>query len=199
MKCSIYITDIGRCNRVLGIRLFSQYQTGSQRLGILGGLYLNGYKQVNFVALASSNNHTSSSAKKMFAKQGIVSHDKIPQNLKSGKYVPPTFDNGFGDETLYNSIKDILLNPDFAPLMRSDLRGLPEAYIIACHFDMCLRDDGILYGIRLEEAGVKTTLKYYKDGIHESITEQRVGLFQFREERRMRQELVTYLKDTLHG
>ncbi|XP_072032995.1 arylacetamide deacetylase-like [Amphiura filiformis] len=159
------------------------------------GLYLNGIKEVNFAAAASTNNHTSPYAKKLLAKQDIVSHDIIPENIRSGEYVPPT-SNDFGNTTLYDSIKDTLLNPDFAPLMRTDLKGLPEAYIIACNFDV-LRDDSIFYSNRLEKAGVKVTLKYYEGGVHGSLTEQHDGLFELEAARRMRHDLVTYLNQTL--
>ncbi len=158
-------------------------------------LYLNGEKETNFATAALSNNHTSPSAKQLLAKQGIVSHYKIPEDLRTGEYIPPTSSN-FGDESLFDSIKDTLLNPDFAPLMRPDLKGLPETFIMTCQYDV-LRDDGIIYGKRLEEAGVKVTSRHYENGIHGDMTERHDGLFQLETGRKMRQDLVAYLKETL--
>ncbi|XP_072033687.1 neutral cholesterol ester hydrolase 1-like [Amphiura filiformis] len=119
-------------------------------------LYLQGNDEL--VKYFATNNHTSSTAKKSSIAE-FVSHDHIPNKFKNGEYVPPESDD-FGEEGVYESIKKTLLNPDFAPLMRKDLRGLPEAYILISEFDV-LRDDGILYGHRLEEAGVKVTKEFY--------------------------------------
>lgn len=47
-----------------------------------------------------------------------------------------------------------LINPDFAPLMSSDLSGLPSTLVITCEFDV-LRDDGVIYARRLKAAGVR--------------------------------------------
>ncbi|XP_072032903.1 neutral cholesterol ester hydrolase 1-like [Amphiura filiformis] len=123
-------------------------------------LYLQGNDEL--VKYFATNNHTSSKAKKSSIAD-FVSHDHIPNKFKYGEYVPPE-SNDFGEEDVFESIKKTLLNPDFAPLMRTDLRGLPEAYILTSEFDV-LRDDGILYVHRLEEAGVKVTQKHYDTGV----------------------------------
>ena len=70
-----------------------------------------------------------------------------------------------GDQALYEELHPGLMNPDFAPLMREDLQGLPEAYILKAQFDV-LRDECIIYAKRLEEAGVKVTWKHYMNGFH---------------------------------
>jgi len=56
-------------------------------------------------------------------------------------------------------------HPYAAPLQARDLRGLPSATIVTCGFDP-LRDEGILYGQRLIEAGVKVDSIHYEDQIH---------------------------------
>ncbi len=58
-----------------------------------------------------------------------------------------------------------LQHPDFAPLRAADLTGLPPAYIATCELDP-LRDDGILYGARLRDAGVPVTLEEWQGMIH---------------------------------
>ncbi|XP_038051236.1 neutral cholesterol ester hydrolase 1-like [Patiria miniata] len=108
-----------------------------------------------------ANMHTSAAAKRSPLAQKCLSHDLIP--FKQADYKVPSTD--IGDEDIYNEIKDVLLNPDFAPLMREDLRGLPEAYILTAGYDV-LRDDGIMYAKRLEKAGVPVTLKDYRRGFH---------------------------------
>ncbi|XP_038050206.1 neutral cholesterol ester hydrolase 1-like [Patiria miniata] len=114
------------------------------------------------------NNHTSAAAKSSPLVQKCLSHDLIPDEFKRPDYRAPSTD--FGDDALYEEIKDVLLDPDYAPLMREDLRGLPEAYILTAEYDV-LRDEGIMYAKRLEMAGVPATLKNYKKGFH--------GLFSF--------------------
>lgn len=47
-----------------------------------------------------------------------------------------------------------IMNPSFAPLMQSNLSALPSALVITCEFDV-LRDEGIIYARRLEQAGVR--------------------------------------------
>lgn len=57
--------------------------------------------------------------------------------------------------------------PDFrgAPLLASDLAGLPPALILVGAYDV-LRDDGAVYGDRLAEAGVPVTLVEYRGLSH---------------------------------
>jgi len=57
------------------------------------------------------------------------------------------------------------LDPKAAPLLTSDLSGLPPALMIVSGHDL-LRDEGIAYAKRLEEAGVAVRLSVYEDMIH---------------------------------
>ena len=56
-------------------------------------------------------------------------------------------------------------NPYAAPLKAEDLGGLPPATVITCGFDP-LRDEGVAYADRLEEAGVRVQRITYDDMIH---------------------------------
>lgn len=58
-----------------------------------------------------------------------------------------------------------LTNPEFSPLMREDLSGLPRAFVMTCEFDV-LRDEGIMYARRLEDAGVPVHFRNYENGFH---------------------------------
>lgn len=58
--------------------------------------------------------------------------------------------------------------PYVAPLDAESLEGMPEAHVLVAEFDP-LRDSGLLYAERLQEAGVATTI-YYGDGhVHGSV------------------------------
>ena len=52
-----------------------------------------------------------------------------------------------------------------SPIKRADLAGLPPALIITAEFDP-LRDEGELYGQRLTDAGVNTTVSRYAGANH---------------------------------
>ncbi|MFE4196088.1 alpha/beta hydrolase [Paenarthrobacter sp. NPDC056912] len=56
-------------------------------------------------------------------------------------------------------------SPLVSPIKREDLGGLPPALIITAEFDP-LRDEGELYGQRLAEAGVETTVSRYEGANH---------------------------------
>uniref|UniRef100_A0A667YMP3 Neutral cholesterol ester hydrolase 1 n=1 Tax=Myripristis murdjan TaxID=586833 RepID=A0A667YMP3_9TELE len=54
-----------------------------------------------------------------------------------------------------------------APLLADEgvLRRTPQAYVMTCEFDV-LRDDGLMYARRLQDAGVAVTSDHYEDGFH---------------------------------
>lgn len=56
-------------------------------------------------------------------------------------------------------------DPLVSPIKRGDLGGLPAALVITAEHDP-LRDEGELYGQRLAEAGVKTTVSRYAGANH---------------------------------
>ena len=59
------------------------------------------------------------------------------------------------------------ISPYGSPSVAPDLRGLPPAYITAMEFDP-LRDEGILYALRLMEAGVTVELHSFPGTFHGS-------------------------------
>ncbi|MFC9359525.1 alpha/beta hydrolase [Rhodococcus sp. NPDC057014] len=56
-------------------------------------------------------------------------------------------------------------DPRVSPVKRDDLTGLPPALIVTAEFDP-MRDEGELYGARLNEAGVKATVSRYAGANH---------------------------------
>uniref|UniRef100_A0A3Q0RBQ8 Neutral cholesterol ester hydrolase 1 n=1 Tax=Amphilophus citrinellus TaxID=61819 RepID=A0A3Q0RBQ8_AMPCI len=60
-----------------------------------------------------------------------------------------------------------LLDVRAAPLLAGPevLAKCPRAYILTCEYDV-LRDDGLMYARRLQDAGVTVTIAHYEDGFH---------------------------------
>lgn len=60
-----------------------------------------------------------------------------------------------------------LMDVRAAPLLAEQvvLSRTPKAYVMTCEFDV-LRDDGLMYARRLQDAGVTVTSDHYEDGFH---------------------------------
>ncbi|XP_026864388.1 neutral cholesterol ester hydrolase 1a [Electrophorus electricus] len=70
-------------------------------------------------------------------------------------------------------LKDVpaLLDSRAAPLLAEEevLSMAARAYIMTCEHDV-LRDDGTMYGLRLQQAGVSVTLQHYEDCFHGCVS-----------------------------
>ena len=121
-------------------------------------LYLEGNENRKNVMV--KNEHVSSAARK----SGFPFLDvtKLPSKYLVG-YKSPSL--SVGDETVWNEMKDKLLNPYFSPLAAPRLDNLPQAYVFTAEHD-ALRDEGILYALRMQEHGVKVTHHHSDIGYH---------------------------------
>ena len=117
------------------------------------------------VGFAYTNDHTSSDAKSSKYAQ-FVRHDILAQKYIPQSFLPDGVDHG--NAALWNQIKDVILNPYFAPLMSNDVSKLPSAYIITADYDV-LRDDGLMYARKLSDAGNKVVIRNYAKAFHAII------------------------------
>ncbi len=121
-------------------------------------LYMYGRLEPHLVDAMMANNHTSSQAKKFYST--YLKHKKLYHHPE---YVPNN--NDYGEEKIWLEMKKILLNPYFSPLMASDLKQLPHAYVMTMGHDI-LRDEGILYARRLKDAGNKVSYVHHRYATH---------------------------------
>ncbi|XP_043926475.1 arylacetamide deacetylase-like [Protopterus annectens] len=91
----------------------------------------------------------------------------LPENVKqSYTYSEPMF----GKAELLQKYPG-LMDSRAAPLLVKDskLKLLPKTYVMTCEYDV-LRDDGIMYVMRLRNAGVSVTHYHVKDGLHGALS-----------------------------
>ncbi|XP_041923817.1 neutral cholesterol ester hydrolase 1 [Alosa sapidissima] len=125
--------------------------------------YLNG--SYSLVPLLLANNHTALDLTKVpetVRARVDWMHLLQPAFRKDYRRVSPAHGSAQVVEEL-----PALLDVRAAPLLAEDevLRAVPPAYIMTCEHDV-LRDDGLMYAQRLEEAGVAVTRDHYEDGFH---------------------------------
>jgi acetyl esterase/lipase len=121
-------------------------------------MYLDG--NGDNIRMFLDNNHVAPH----FKKSGMAFFDVsgLPRKYLVG-YKKPSTD--FGDEEVWNKMKNKLLNKYYSPLMAPQLDGLPMAYVFTAEHDP-IRDEGLLYMYRLKQAGVNVTHVHSDIGIH---------------------------------
>ncbi|XP_058621404.1 neutral cholesterol ester hydrolase 1-like isoform X2 [Onychostoma macrolepis] len=155
--------------------------------------YLNGEQKLVPALLA--NNHTALDQCQEIA----VAKAKIDWT----KLLPVAFQKNYkpvvplhGDSKLLEKLPG-LLDVRAAPLLADTevLKAVPPAYIMTCEHDV-LRDDGLMYATRLEEAGVDVTVDHLKDGFHGCLSFA-FGPFAFSVGKRSLGNYIHWLKENL--
>jgi len=70
-------------------------------------------------------------------------------------------------QTSYFERPDYARHPYASPILAEDLTRLPAAHVMTAEFDI-LRDSGEAYGKRLQDAGVRATIRRHEGHIHGS-------------------------------
>ncbi|XP_037551177.1 neutral cholesterol ester hydrolase 1-like [Nematolebias whitei] len=108
-------------------------------------------------------------------------HSGIPPELRSridwSALLPQKFKKNYKPIMVEKGSQEILKKvPGFldvraAPLLAGPevLAKCPRAYILTCEFDV-LRDDGLMYAQRLQDAGLSVTNEHYEEGFHGSFS-----------------------------
>lgn len=111
------------------------------------------------------NNHSSEIAPELRAR--LDWSVLLPPKYKNS-YKPLT--GGKGAQGLAKEVPG-LLDVRASPLLAGAevLAKSPRSYILTCEHDV-LRDDGLMYARRLQDAGVTVTSDHYEDGFHGAIS-----------------------------
>nr|XP_020472280.1 neutral cholesterol ester hydrolase 1 isoform X2 [Monopterus albus] len=112
--------------------------------------------------------------------------------------LPPKFKKNYkpviAEKGLQGLVKEVpgLLDVRAAPLLAGPevLAKCPRAYIITCEYDV-LRDDGLMYARRLQDAGVTVTNDHYEDGFHGYLSRE------FDAGKRAVRRYISWLQDNL--
>ena len=105
----------------------------------------------------SSNGHTTASAKRRYGR--YVSKSVLPRDVRA-TYDPSGVVHR-GNATMWNSLKRVIRNQYFSPLLARRVSGLPHTYMVTISENV-LRDEGFMYVSRLRSAGVKVRHAHYK-------------------------------------
>ncbi|XP_056306833.1 neutral cholesterol ester hydrolase 1 [Danio aesculapii] len=155
--------------------------------------YLNG-KQILLSAMLANIQSAQDQGPKIEAARAKIDWTRLlPVAFqKSYKPVFPLY----GDPKLLEKLPG-LLDVRAAPLLAESevLKAVPPAYIMTCEHDV-LRDDGLMYATRLQQAGVHVTLDHYEDGFHGCLSFA-FGPLSFEVGRRSFGNYIQWLKDNL--
>ncbi|XP_070834693.1 neutral cholesterol ester hydrolase 1-like [Chaetodon trifascialis] len=125
--------------------------------------YLAG--DISLLSQCLANNHSS------------LQHSKITPELRARLdwtvLLPPKYKKNYKrvivEKVSQGAVKEVpgLLDVRASPLLAGPevLAKCPRAYIVTCEHDV-LRDDGLMYTRRLQDAGVKVTSIHYENGFH---------------------------------
>ncbi|XP_043082417.1 neutral cholesterol ester hydrolase 1-like isoform X3 [Puntigrus tetrazona] len=155
--------------------------------------YLNGEQKLVPALLA--NNHTAlDQGQEVAAAKAKTDWTKLLPVAFQKNYKPVV--PLHGDPELLEKLPG-LLDVRAAPLLADTkvLKAVPPAYIMTCEHDV-LRDDGLMYATRLEEAGVDVTVDHVEDGFHGCLSFA-FGPFAFSVGKRSLGNYIHWLKENL--
>ena len=122
---------------------------------------------------------------------------KLNRNILPKEFQPINTNQGDfsdGDKKLWDKIKDSILDQRFSPLLADDFSSLPAAYVFTAQYDV-LRDEGIMYARRLQEAGNQVTWNHSGTGYHDMITT--IHINKQRQATKHFQEVIYFMKTKL--
>ena len=106
--------------------------------------------------------HVTLEARQRYTK--LLDFDTLDKKYYDQDYKRP--DPPAGDDGVWNAIKELVLDPYFAPGMAENLSSIPETYIMTAGRDP-LRDEGVIFAQRLVDSGVAGVgHEHHQDMVH---------------------------------
>ena len=129
--------------------------------------YLLGRSDHRFEQALLQNKHISAKFRLSNAPQlQYVNHSLLPLDMWMDYASQPlTTEDALEDIYTWTKFKDMILDPRIFPLMRTDLSGLPPAFVSTVEYD-AVRDHGAFYAVRLRDAGTPVRWVHYDGGFH---------------------------------
>ena len=173
------------------------------------GIYENDPGYLEFLESLKNHHHWTLIEDKELLKKykSYLDPKRIPEKYKSNKdyykdyestesIVYPTYklekNNILLRDLNINTQVKKLFNKEISPMLvdRTQLLGLPKAYFVLFEFDE-LKDEGILYAEKLQEANVDVDIAFYEEGFHGII------FFECDTTRKIQKDLISFLKKNL--
>ncbi len=149
--------------------------------------YLN--QSLSYIGDLLANSHTTPEIREKYGK--YVDWNKIPKEYIPKGYTRP---RNAGNAKLATLLQEELTNPYLFPGMADDVSDLPPAFVLTIDND-CLRDDGIIYALRLEAAGNEVVHDNDKEGWHGMFCFMSIP-FNFDAAHKATDMLADFIKDT---
>ncbi|XP_067669171.1 neutral cholesterol ester hydrolase 1-like [Haliotis asinina] len=169
-------------------REFSPYY--AQQMAFIFGMYVN--LTIDQLSLMATGNFSTRSLRercKRCVDYKLLPHHMVPRDYKRHDLIAPA-DNPYAQD-----IEKLVSDPKIAPLMTEDLSELPPAFILTVKVDG-LRDEGIIYAKRLEQAGVRVKWMHLPDTFHGVLNFYR-GIFGFDAAQRGQRYIIEYLSKNI--
>ncbi|KAE9555969.1 hypothetical protein FO519_000825 [Halicephalobus sp. NKZ332] len=142
------------------------------------------------IQLVNQNKHVPKEIRESKEFKAITGHDLLPSSFTTKDlYSRP--ETPHPDPKLSQLFAPSLLNPDLNPIFGKNLEGLSEAMIITVGVDI-LRDEGVLYGKRLESFNVPVKWFHYERAFHGIL-----NMPKSQQRRRIIEDIVSFLRDKI--
>ncbi|XP_005091449.1 arylacetamide deacetylase [Aplysia californica] len=159
-------------------------------------LYLGLKPQGDLMTTCIEKKHISSPIRLLHSL--YLQESKLPDYTKDN-YVERTETPSSGDfdREVAAKVEALVSNPFLAPLVAEDLSKVARAFIVVGEFDV-LRDDGLFYAVRLQEANVKCDVVYVMKQGHGFLAPQLINSFlSFAEAEQVWKDTYLFLKRNL--
>jgi len=103
--------------------------------------------------------------------------DALPAKYRRRNHSGPAARPRRVDRRLWDRLRSKLLSPYFSPLLADSVAGLPQTFVLTLERDP-LRDEALLYLLRLTEAGVRVT-HVHQSGYHGDLPARLHELIQY--------------------